>query len=175
MVAPIHDKDSQESSNEEAENLFLRMIESFKKKSQDQQQDEDAEIMQFIEEKEGDYHSRLQRKRVNITKHAMQRLKERVGSFEGYRSWQDLVQTARYKGTDQNDMPDVERKWCETNLHHLRKTVRVHSLNGYAFIFKGNKGHARTLITVIKMNIGEAEGSDIRTELEQVTNDWNDN
>ena len=38
------------------------------------------------------------RRTVEITRHAMQRLEERVKSFAGYRSWQNLVNTARYEG-----------------------------------------------------------------------------
>lgn len=88
-------------------------------------------------------------KTVEITKHAMQRLEERVGSFKGFRSWQHMVNTARYKGKSEFNMTDEEFLWCEKHIRNLYKTSQIRILNGFAFLFMGNKGHARTLVTVI--------------------------
>ena len=86
---------------------------------------------------------------VEITLHAMQRLQERVGSYDGYKSWQHLVKTARYQGRDEQTMTEYEYEWCSTNIKRLYRHSQVRMLDGYAFLFMGNKGHARTLVTVI--------------------------
>lgn len=88
---------------------------------------------------------------IEITKHAMDRLKERVTSFVGYRSWEHLVKTARYEGRNDETMTDEEYSWCSTHIKHLYRSSQVRVLDGFAYIFMGNKGHARTLVTVIAM------------------------
>lgn len=88
---------------------------------------------------------------LEITRHAMQRLEERVKSFAGYRSWEHLVKTARYEGKNDYTMTDAEYEWCSTHISHLHKSSQVRLLDGFAYIFMGNKGHARTLVTVISM------------------------
>ena len=88
---------------------------------------------------------------VEITQHAMQRLQERVVTYNGYRSWQHMVRTARYEGRNEFMMTNSEYEWFTNNIHHLSNSSQVRLLDGFAFIFKGNKGHARTLITVIQV------------------------
>ena len=88
---------------------------------------------------------------LEITRHAMQRLKERVKTFSGYRSWQHLVKTARYEGRSDCTMSDEEYTWCSTHIKRLYKSSQVRLLDGFAYIFMGNKGHVRTLVTVIAM------------------------
>ena len=88
---------------------------------------------------------------VQITEHAMQRLQERVVSFDGFRSWQHLVKTARYEGRTEQNMTAEEYAWCETHLHKLTRSAQIRILNGYLFLFMGNKGHARTLVTVMQV------------------------
>lgn len=88
---------------------------------------------------------------LEITHHAMQRSEERVKTFAGYRSWQHLVKTARYEGRNDYSMSDEEYTWCSTHIKHLYKSSQVRLLDGFAYIFMGNKGHARTLVTVIAM------------------------
>ena len=92
-----------------------------------------------------------QRRTVEITNHAMQRLEERVKSFAGYRSWQNLVNTARYEGRGEQNMTDDEYEWYCTHITHLHRSSQVRMLGGFAYIFMGNKGHARTLVTVISV------------------------
>ena len=88
---------------------------------------------------------------VEITQHAMLRLRERVGNYAGYRSWQDLARTARYKGKTESEMTDYEYDWCINNIRRSSTSSQVRILNGFAFIFMGNRGHARTLVTVIQI------------------------
>lgn len=89
------------------------------------------------------------RRTVEITRHAMQRLEERVKSFAGYRSWQNLVNTARYEGRGEQNMTDEEYDWYLAHITHLHRSSQVRMMDGFAYIFMGNKGHARTLVTVI--------------------------
>ena len=91
------------------------------------------------------------RKPVDITKHAMQRLKERVGYHYGFKSWQHMVKTARYEGRSEINMTSSELQWYSTHISHLYKTSQVRIMNGFAFLFMGNRGHARTLVTVIQV------------------------
>ena len=88
-------------------------------------------------------------KDIEITKHAMQRLEERVITHAGFKSWKQMVKTARYKGRSEYDMSDAEYQWCSTHITGLHNSSQVRILNGFAFLFMGNKGHARTLVTVI--------------------------
>ena len=93
--------------------------------------------------------SKSMHKSVAITHHAMQRLKERVISYDSFRSWQHLVNTARYEGRSEANMTDEEYEWYTKHITHLYNTSQVRIMNGFAFLFMGNKGHARTLVTVI--------------------------
>ena len=51
--------------------------------------------------------SKSTHKSVAITRHAMQRLEERVINYDGFRSWQHLVKTARYDGRSEVNMTDA--------------------------------------------------------------------
>lgn len=42
-----------------------------------------------------------------------------------------------------------EYKWYSTHISHLYNSSQVRIMNGFAFLFMGSKGHARTLVTVI--------------------------
>lgn len=46
-------------------------------------------------------------------------------------------------------MTDAEYQWYTTHIKHLHKSSEVRILNGFAYLFMGNRGHARTLVTVI--------------------------
>ena len=59
------------------------------------------------------------RRTVEITRHAMQRLEERVKSFAGYRSGQNLVNTARYEGRGEQNMTDEEYDWYLTHAFDM--------------------------------------------------------
>ena len=99
-------------------------------------------------EKNLQYH---QTRQIEITVHAKMRLRERVKNFDGYRNWEHLVKTARYCGKTLSNMTDEEYRWCCRNLSHIGQSCQIRVLNGFAYVFKGNKGHARTLVTVISM------------------------
>lgn len=88
---------------------------------------------------------------IEITRHAMQRLEERVKNYNGFNSWQELVRTARYKGRSEQNMTDAEYQWYYTHITNLHSSSQVRIMNGFAYLFMGNKGHARTLVTVIQV------------------------
>ena len=88
---------------------------------------------------------------IEITHHAMQRLEERVKNYDGFKSWQELVRTARYKGRSEQNMTDAEYQWYSTHITNLHSSSQVRIMNGFAYLFMGNKGHARTLVTVIQV------------------------
>lgn len=90
-------------------------------------------------------------KGIEITHHAMQRLEERVITHDGFKSWQHLVKTARYEGRNEYDMTTEEYLWYRTHFGYLHKSSQVRIMNGFAYLFMGNKGHARTLVTVIEV------------------------
>ncbi|SDB28886.1 hypothetical protein SAMN02910317_01412 [Ruminococcaceae bacterium FB2012] len=46
-------------------------------------------------------------------------------------------------------MTDAEYEWYITHITHLNSSSQVRIMNGFAFLFMGNSGHARTLVTVI--------------------------
>ena len=83
----------------------------------------------------------------------MNRLKERIVSFDGYDCWEQLVRTARYKGKSVSQMSDTEYQWCRDHIRGLSKSSTVRLWKGFAFLFMGDKGHARTLVTVIPVVI----------------------
>lgn len=90
--------------------------------------------------------------KVEITNHARARLEQRVVTHEGYRSWEHLAKVARYTGQTRETMGDEEWSYC---VHHgiankLNNSSQVRYLNGFFYIFRGSKGHARKLVTVIK-------------------------
>ena len=88
---------------------------------------------------------------IEITRHAMERLKERVKTYTGYRSWEHLVKSARYEGRNDLTMTDDEYAWYTAHIKHLYRSSQVRIQDCFAYIFMGNKGHARTLVTVIAM------------------------
>ncbi len=79
----------------------------------------------------------------------MERLEGRVQKHDGYRSWQHMVKTARYEGRSEENMTDAEYQWYTIHIKHLHRSSQVRILDGFAYLFMGNKGHARTLVTVI--------------------------
>ena len=91
-------------------------------------------------------------KTIKITNHAMQRLQERVKNYDGYRSWQHLVNTARYEGKNSITMSAEEYLWCKTHINKKNKSTKIRVLDGFAYLFMGNHRHARTLVTVIEMS-----------------------
>ena len=92
------------------------------------------------------------RAKIEITYHAKQRLAERVPDIHPS-NYTQFVMSARYNGApigDFNNNPEM--------LEYLYKYFRSDNstqLRVYrdcVFVFRGNKGKARTLVTVVKMH-----------------------
>lgn len=92
--------------------------------------------------------------KVKITKHALKRLNERVGNYGAHNNWNEFVQAVRYRGTHYANMPAEEKAWCDRSISRAYSSSRIISHDGCAYIFMGDGGHARTLVTVIKMRLG---------------------
>ena len=101
--------------------------------------------------------------KIVITEHAMERLIERVRTCSNYRSWKHMVKTARYEGIPLQHMSDEQYSYCKKHglLKRLNNSTQIRYLDGFFFIFKGSKGHARTLITVISMDDEDDEDEDV--------------
>ena len=101
--------------------------------------------------------------KIIITEHAMERLIERVRTCNNYRSWKHMVKTARYEGTPLQFMSDEQYAYCEKHglLKRLNNSAQIRYLDGFFFIFRGSKGHARTLVTVISMDCEDDEDEDV--------------
>lgn len=95
---------------------------------------------------------------IEITEHAKKRLVERVGTYEGFRTWKQLVKHVRYHGTPLYKMSVDEYNYIMMHLDKRKFTnsMKIRLYRGFFYIFRGNAGHARTLITVIKY---EGEGN----------------
>lgn len=89
---------------------------------------------------------------IVITNHAMMRLKERVQTHEGFRNWKRLAAEARYAGKTPSEMDPKEKDWVDKRISRRFKRSQIRAYRGFAWIFMGNNGHARTLVTVIKMD-----------------------
>lgn len=100
--------------------------------------------------------------KIVITEHAMERLIERVRTCSNYRSWKHMAKTARYEGIPLQHMSDEQYSYCEKHglLKRLNNSTQIRYLDGFFFIFKGSKGHARTLITIISMDDEDDNNSD---------------
>ncbi len=96
-------------------------------------------------------HKHTYQRKIEITRHAMQRLEERVKNYDGFKSWQELVKVARYKGRSEENMTDAEYLWYSKHITNLHSSSQVRIMDGFAYLFMGNKGHARTLVTVIQV------------------------
>lgn len=92
-----------------------------------------------------------QRAKIEITYHAKQRLAERVPDIHPS-NYSQFVMSARYNGSPISyfyDKPEI--------LNYLKKYFRSDNstqLRVYrdcVFVFKGNKGKARTLVTVVNI------------------------
>lgn len=88
---------------------------------------------------------------IKITQHADYRLKQRVG-IKDENTWQQFVKNARYKGDTINTMSEEHYQYCKSHglIAKLNNSTQIRYYKGFFFVFKGNNGHMRTLVTVIK-------------------------
>lgn len=62
-----------------------------------------------------------------------------------------MVKKARYYGKIIHDFDSEEYQWYKENISGLFSSSQVRLMDGFAFLFMGDNGHARTLVTVIKV------------------------
>ena len=92
----------------------------------------------------------MQMKKIEITAHARQRLLERMPEIQP-RDYERVVQSARYNGKTKHDLLKENPKFAQEVFKRFRKnnSTEVRVYKNHVFIFCGNKGHSRTLRTVV--------------------------
>lgn len=92
----------------------------------------------------------IHRKRIEITAHAKQRLAERMPEIQRH-DYERVVQSARYNGKTQHDLFKENPKFAQAVFKRFGKnhSTEIRVYKDHVFIFCGNKGHSRTLRTVV--------------------------
>lgn len=89
---------------------------------------------------------RINRYRINISHHARMRFIERFPELD-IKTLQNLAAKARYEGFSDKEFEGAFR--CYLNkVTKKDNSTRIRVLNGKVFVFKGNAGHCRTLLTL---------------------------
>lgn len=86
------------------------------------------------------------RKRIEITQHAKQRFKERFPDL-CIKNLQTIASKARYEGFQDQEFEGEFRRFLES-VTHKDVSTQIRISNGKIFVFKGNSGHCRTLLTL---------------------------
>lgn len=91
--------------------------------------------------------NRPSKKDIKITEHAKLRIGERAPHIprSEYKQW---VYNARYKGIPFDAMPPELQRWVRTSLHLGPKMIGARVYQNYLFLFRGNSGKAKTLVTM---------------------------
>lgn len=88
------------------------------------------------------------RKKVKITFHARERLKERCKEFNPI-DYINIATSARYRGAKVENLSKKEQAWLKHHFNLRYRSSQIRIYKDVIFIFAGN--HSRTLITVYKM------------------------
>ena len=94
----------------------------------------------------------IKMKKIEITAHAKQRLLERMPEIQP-RDYERVAQSARYKGKTKYDLLKENPKFAQEVFRrfHKNNSTEVRVYKNRVFIFCGNKGHSRTLRTVVNI------------------------
>jgi hypothetical protein len=94
----------------------------------------------------------MQMKKINITVHARQRLSERMPEIAP-RDYEKVVQMARYKGKTKHELYKENPQFATAVFQRFKQnnSTEVRVYKDHVFIFCGNKGHSRTLKTVVNI------------------------
>ena len=94
----------------------------------------------------------MQMKKIEITAHARQRLSERMPAINP-KDYDRIVQSARYRGLTEHELFRDNPKFAKEVFKRFRKnnSTEVRFYKDHIFIFCGNKGHSRTLRTVVNI------------------------
>jgi hypothetical protein len=92
----------------------------------------------------------MQMRKIEITTHAKQRLSERMPEINP-RDYERMVQSARYRGLTEHELFKESPKFAKEvfKRFHKNNSTEVRFYKDHIFIFCGNKGHSRTLRTVV--------------------------
>lgn len=91
-----------------------------------------------------------QKRKIEITAHAKQRLSERMPDIQP-RDYERTAQSARYNGKTRYDLFKENPKFAQAVFKRFGKnnSTEIRVYKDHVFIFCGNKGHSRTLRTVV--------------------------
>lgn len=91
-------------------------------------------------------------KKIDITMHARQRLSERMPEIQP-KDYDKVAQIARYKGKTEHDLYRENPVFAKAVFQRFRQnnSTEVRVYKDRVFIFCGNKGHSRTLRTVVNI------------------------
>ena len=89
-------------------------------------------------------------KKIEITSHARQRMAERMPEVKPC-DYDKIAKAARYEGITQYQLSQTNPRLAKSIFQrfHWNNSTQVRIYKDHAFIFCGNKGHSRTLRTVI--------------------------
>lgn len=92
----------------------------------------------------------MQMKKVDLTFHAKQRMAERMPDIQ-QKDYEKIAQSARYKGKTKYDLLKENPKFANAIFQRFKanNSTEVRVYKDHVFIFCGNKGHSRTLRTVV--------------------------
>lgn len=95
----------------------------------------------------------MSRGKIEITYHAKQRLAERMPNIHPS-NYYEMVCAARYKGENKNTLwkinPRLAQYICQRFYGNHSTEIRVYK--DHVFVFCGNRGHSRTLRTVVDIH-----------------------
>ena len=94
--------------------------------------------------------TQMVRKNIEITAHAKQRLAERMPEIQP-KDYGRVAQAARYNGLTKYELLKENPKFAHEVFRrfHQNNSTEVRVYKDHVFIFCGNKGHSRTLKTVV--------------------------
>lgn len=92
------------------------------------------------------------RKKIEITAHAKQRLVERMPELKP-NNYNAVVSAARYKGETQNSLRKNNPRLAEyiSKRFYNDNSTEIRLYKNCVFVFCGNRGHSRTLKTVVNI------------------------
>ena len=94
--------------------------------------------------------TQMVRKNIEITAHAKQRLAERMPEIQP-KDYGRVAKAARYDGLTKYELLKENPKFAREVFQrfHQNNSTEVRVYKDHVFIFCGNKGHSRTLRTVV--------------------------
>jgi hypothetical protein len=94
----------------------------------------------------------IKMKKIEVTFHAKQRFGERMPDVQP-KDYEKVAQLARYKGKTKHDLLKENPKFAKEVFKRFgaNNSTEIRVYRDHVFIFCGNKGHSRTLRTVVNI------------------------